>query len=113
MWCGIDRGLVKKGIIRQATRIGSKDNPPRTPQQVIEDWLALMWEGSMSVAMLNGRSVVSTSEANGSVTFHVPEGGSNLEVMALLEEILADLIADETGVHRIKRMRTCFNVSVP
>lgn len=108
-WCGVSRERVKKGIIRQATRIGNSRQPPVTPEVVIEEWLAALWDKSMQASMTNGRFIISTSEASGSVTFASPDtGGGSKAIMDLLEEILADLTG--TGGRVIKRLRICFNI---
>lgn len=80
--------------------------PPKTAKEVIEQWM--FTEGSWKQTMLNGRVVISTSEANGSVSFAVPEGWGKGQVFAMLEAILEEL---ENSHRPIKRLRFTYNTS--
>ena len=70
--------------------------------------------GQFESSVVNGRTIVSTSEAGGSVEFSLPEGltpGELLELAsAALRWIEAQADPDNPGVPRqVKRLRACFD----
>jgi len=100
--------LIKRAIVRMATKEGAAQEPPFTAKEMVEKWLTDAWNGGRKKTLLNGRMVISTSEANGSVTFAVPDGMGVSSLIALLEAILEEL----EGTHRrIKRLRFTYNIA--
>jgi hypothetical protein len=71
-------------------------------------------DGRFSSDLINGRTVISTSEAGGSVTFNIPTGMQPLEVMTLFQEALdycasfPDPDNPKLCSNRIMRLRVSF-----
>lgn len=108
-FCGVNRESVKRGIVKSATRQGAGMQPPRTAKEVLEGIQDGIF-GQLSSMITNGKTVISTSEAGGTVTFHIPEGATTGAFMDLINEILEDM----DGIKpRIKRLRQCYYIALP
>ena len=65
--------------------------------------------GQFESSVANGRTIVTTSEAGGSVTFTFPEGLTPTEIMELAAAAMAQIEDDQEPTPPTKRLRVCFD----
>jgi len=104
------RQLLLNAFIRGAKLRATELGGVNTLTSVLESIIL----GRFKSEATNGRTVVSTSEAGGSVSFHFPDMLTPAEVMALAEEALeycaqfSDPNNPPLTFRRIRRMRVSF-----
>src|SRR5262245_44192404 len=104
-----DRERLKRAIVQSAERQGSRMQPPRSAKELLQNLQDGVF-GTLTTTMVNGKNVVSTSEAGGTVTFQIPKGMNSGGFLDLLQEILEGI--DGTG-RVIKRLRQCYTFLPP
>jgi hypothetical protein len=105
-----------KAFIRWAVAEAQRLGPPATPKSVLE---AILF-GRFTTDVRNGKTVISTSEAGGSVTFSFSDSLSPSDIIAVAEQALEWLESqpdpdnpDMSGLARVKRLRAAFDRMVP
>jgi hypothetical protein len=82
------------------------DRDGKTPKEVAEAILL----GQFSASVVNGRTVIRTSEAGGSTEFALPTGLTPAEVMELAAEaIRRNVTTTSAPPQRTRRLRVCFD----
>ncbi len=106
-----DDQLLFAAFVRGAKLAGAAASPTKTAKQVLE---AIILSRFTSEAT-NGRTLISTSEAGGSVAFTFPEMLNPAEVMAYAEKALQWIEAqpdqnnlDLSKLNRVGRLRASF-----
>jgi hypothetical protein len=78
----------------------------KTPKEVAEAILL----GQFNSSVVNGRTVIQTSEAGGSTQFTLPSGLTPADVMELAAEVIRrNVTADSALPQRVHRLRVCFD----
>jgi hypothetical protein len=104
-----DRVLFIRSFVESARTIGTQTGKPLT-QVLVEIRNAIF-----SDELQNGKILISSAEAGGTVTFTVPAGHSPLEIMALAQEAIdwcsqfPDPNNPPTSARRIRRLRASFD----
>jgi hypothetical protein len=91
-------------VIEEATIVAKAQGV--TPIEVLEGMRSKLF----SSGILNGKAVISTTEAGGTVTFAFLENLPYTEVMDLIQAAIEDLRGD-SSTREIKRLRACYNLT--
>jgi hypothetical protein len=108
-----DRILFIRSFVESARNTGQQANKPLT--QVLAD----IRNAIFSDELQNGKILISTGEAGGTVTFAVPAGHTPLEIMALAQEAIdycnqfPDPNNPPATARRIRRLRVSFAKAIP
>ena len=106
---GQDRTLLIRGFVESARAIGIQTNKALT--QVLSE----VRNAIFSDELQNGKILISSTEAGGTVTFALPPGHTPLEIMALAQEALdwcsqfPDPNNPPASSRRIRRLRASFD----
>lgn len=104
-----DRIVLVRSFVESARAIGAEAGKPLTLV------LAEIRNAIFRDELQNGKILISSSEAGGTVTFVVPPGHSPLEIMALAQEAIdwcsgfPDPNNPSASTRRIRRLRASFD----
>lgn len=108
----VSRTLLLRAFIRAAKRHG--DAVGKTPKAILEDIIV----GRFTTEATEGKTLVSSSEAGGAVTFILPAGFGPADVMTLAEEAIEwleqqpDPNNPNLSSRRLVRLRASFSKAV-
>jgi hypothetical protein len=108
-----DRILFIRSFVESARAIGTQTGKPLT--QVLGE----IRNAIFSDELQNGKILISSNEAGGSVTFGVPAGHTPLEIMALAQEAIDwcyqfdDPNNPPATARRVRRLRASFSKAIP
>ncbi|MEY2466758.1 MAG: hypothetical protein QOD03_1279 [Verrucomicrobiota bacterium] len=108
-----DRILFIRSFVESARAVGTQTSKSLT--QV----LAEIRNAIFSDELQNGKILISTAEAGGTITFAIPAGHSPLEIMALAQEAIdwcnqfPDPNNPPATARRIRRLRVSFAKAIP
>ena len=103
-----DRILFIRSFVESARTIGTQTSKPLT--QVLSDIRNSIFSDNLQ----NGKILISSAEAGGTVTFALPPGHTPLEIMALAQEAIdwcnqfPDPNNPPPSLRRIRRLRVSF-----
>ena len=107
-----DRVLFIRSFVESARSIGAQTGKP------LSQVLAEIRNAIFSDELQNGKILISSAEAGGTVTFAIPTGHSPLEIMALAQEAIdwcnqfPDPDNPPATARRIRRLRVSFDKAV-
>lgn len=109
----MERITLIRSFVESARSIGAETNKPLT--QVLSEIRNAIFRDELQ----NGKILISSAEAGGTVSFAIPAGHSPLEIMALAQEAIdwchqfSDPDHPPKTARRIRRLRVSFAKALP